>query len=215
MNRLVRPIMFCFEPSVVFQFNQINFGAAGAPTLTALNSKGACNIALNSIAFTGTSSASVTVTSVSSFAGLYNGMTVTGTNIPAATTISSMNPGAGTITLSQAATGANTGLSASGGQYTLTLGSQFTPFKRLDAYVKLLGVNHAWDESGLQGGASTGASAPAAPNLFIVGNNVSNGSLASVVFQTGSGVGSAFVANNPANGEILRLALKLCRSSAI
>lgn len=225
MNRTVRPVCFAFEPDVVSVFANISFGAAGAPTFTVGTNtqsnnvqvnKGLCNIALNTIAFTGTTTnGSPTVTSVSSFAGLYNGMTVTGTNIPAATTISSMAPGSGTITLSANATGANTGLTASGGQYTLTFGSQFTPFKRLDSYVRLLALHPLWELNGLQGGASTGASSPAAPTLFLVNNSISNASLASLTFQLGTLSGATFVAASPANGEKLKLAIHLTRSTAV
>lgn len=218
MNRNLRPVMFAFEPDVVSVYANLSFGAAGAVTLNqtqANSSKGICNVVLTSVSFTGTTSASVTVTSVSSFAGLYPGMTVTGTNVPAATTISSMNAGAGTITLSQAATGVNTGLSAAGGLYTVSFGSQFTPFKRLDAYVKLLACKADFDVSGAQGGASTLALAPAAPNAFIVNNSISIATSASIALQFGSGAGTSFVAGVPANGERVRIAFMFSRSTAI
>lgn len=214
MNRLVRPVMFAFEPDVVLQFTRVTFGTAGAATLDTKNSKGACGFSLNMISFTATTTASVNVTAVSSFAGLYVGMTVTGTNIPASTTISSMNPAAGTMVLSQAATGANAGLSASGGQYTLTFGTQLTPFARLDTYVKLLDIDATFEAASL-GGATTGASSPTAPSFFVVQNNVSNSSLANIVIQFGTFSGSTFTAANPASGEKLELSVCLCRSTAI
>lgn len=222
-NRNNRPVMFAFEPNLTHVFAMINFGAAGAPSLATnaqgvSNSKGVCNIALVSTAVTGsTTNTSTSVTSVSSFAGLYVGQSITGAGIPAATTIAAMNAGAGTITLSAAATATAAGVSltVSGGQYTITFGSQFTPFKRLDPYVRLSHMKHIWDESGLQGGASTGASAPAAPALFIVANNISNASLASITFQVGSGSGASFVSAVPASGEILRLSFDFVQSTAI
>jgi len=139
MNRLVRPIMFAFEPDVVKAFAKVSFGASGTPTLDTTNSKGLCNVTRNST-----------------------------------------------------------------GNFTFTFGSQFTPFKRLDTYVKLLGLSHNFDES------VTG-SAPAAPSMCLTANNVSNSSLASVTLQFNSG-GSA---TDPASGEICRLAFDLCRSTAI
>lgn len=219
MNRNLRPVMFAFEPDVVSVFANLSFGAAGAVTLNQTqsnSSKGICNVAATTIAFTGTSSnSSTSVTAVSSFAGLYVGMTITGTNIPASTTIASMNAGAGTLTLSQAATGTNAGLTAGGGLYTVTFGSQFTPFKRLDAYVKLLAIKADFDVSGVQGGASTLALAPAGSNVFVVANNISNSTLANLVLQFGTGSGTSFVATNPGNGERCRISFKFSRSTAI
>lgn len=224
MNRFARPVVFAMEPDVVFLFMKCAFGASGAPTLDTNQSKGICNITRNSIAFTGTTAgASPTVSSVNTFVGLYNGMTVTGTNIPASTTISSMNAGAGTITLSQNANGVNAGLTAVGGQYTIQLGAQAGV--RFDTYNKLLGLNLCWDESASQGGASTAASSPAAPFMFQVGNNVSvktvpptvAANLTDATFQVQFGTLSAgtFVAADPRNGDVVRIAIQLCRSGAI
>lgn len=225
MNRFVRPILFAFEPDLVFAYLRCVWGAAGAFTLDTNHSKGICNFTKNVISFTGTTSASVTVTGVSSFAGLYNGMTVSdgGTHVPANTTISAMNPGAGTITLSQAATGTNTGLTATGGQYTVQFGSQAGV--RLDVYVRLLGMKFIFNEISLQGGVSTGASAPAASTLFLVGNNISTRTIpptpaanltdATLQLQFGNGGGSSFVAADPANGEIVHVGFEFTRSTAI
>jgi hypothetical protein len=226
MNRTVRPVSFAFEADVVSVFANIMFGAAGAPSFatgstaqstSVPENKGLCNIALNSISFTATTDGSTAVlTSVSSFAGLYVGMSVTGTGIAANSVISSMNPGADTITLSHATTAAGTvTLTASGGQYVLTFGSQYTPFKRLDTYVRLLSVAALWDEAPLQGGASTAASSPAAPAFFLVGNAVSTAGSASITFQLGYYTGAAFTAANPASGEKLKLGIQLTRSSAV
>lgn len=216
MNRLVRPVMFAFEPDVVHQYSKISFGASGAPTIDTNQSKGICSVVRKSYSITGDiTNTSATVANVSSFAGLYKGMSISGTGIPAATTISSMNPGAGTITLSAAATAttASLAITVAGGQYTITFGSQFSPAK-FDAYVKLLGLSHNWDMSGLQGGASTGASAPAAPSMILVGNNISSSSLANLIVQFGQWSGATFTAADPASGEIVRIAAQLCRSTA-
>lgn len=216
--------MFAFEPDVVSVFANIQFGAAGAPsfivgTNTQSNNvptnKGLCSIALNSITFTGTNSTSVTISAVSSFVGLYVGMTVTGTNVPANTTISSMNGGAGTITLNQATTGVNTSFTATGGQYTLTFGTQLTPFAKLDTYVRLLSFAPIWNMDGLQGSASTLASSPIAPFIFLVSNNITNSSLANIMFQCGTLNVATFVAANPANGAKLKIGIQLTRSTAI
>lgn len=215
MNRLVRPVMFAFEADVVHQFNQISFGAAGAATISALNSRGICGFARKTI----TSASATTNTSASvtglTLVGVYNGMSVTGTGIPASTTVSSVNPTAGTLTLSNAATATGTPtLSFSGGQYTMTFGSQLSP-ARFDAYYKLLGLHHVWDLSANEAlGTASSPSTPAAPHVIIVQNNINSATLANIVLQFGTLSTATFVAADPASGEVLRLAVQLCRSSA-
>lgn len=220
MNRLVRPVQFAFEPDVVSVFANLSFGASGAVTLNQSStdsSKGLCAAAINTISVTGnTTNTSTSVASVSSFAGLYVGMSISGAGIPAATTISAMNAGAGTITLSQAATATATGvaLSVSGGQYVLTFGRNAT-LKQLDAYNKLLAIHHCWDESANQGGVSTAALAPASPSMFMVGNSISNSQVATITVQFGSYSGATFTAQVPDSGSKVRMLVSLCRSSAI
>jgi hypothetical protein len=231
MNRLGRPISFTLEPDVVSLFANISFGAAGAPTLNQgpypkIFSKGFCNISRNAISFTATLDGSTAVlTAVSSFAGLYVGMIVTGVGIPAASTIVSMNAGAATLTISANTTAASTEVvSAAGGQYILQLGTQAGV--RLDTYNHLLGLSPEWDEVANQGGASTLASAPSANVLFLIGNQTSVRTIpstaassltdATITFQCGYYNGSdAFVAKDPDSGSVLRLAMQLGRSSAI
>lgn len=226
MNRLVRPVMFAFEPDVVSIYGQISFGSAGAPTLSQANSKGLCNITRQTVSITGDiANTSPTVSNVSSFLGLYVGMSISGTGIPASTTILSMSAGSGTITLSQNATATTPTLaiSVNGGQYLIQLGQQAGV--RLDAYNKLLWVKHLWDLTGLPGAVSTQASTPAAPDMFLIKNNVSvltvpptvASALTSATFTVQFGTWSAgtFGAKDPASGEIVRLSLKLSRSSAI
>ena len=219
MNRYVRPICFGFEPDIVSVFALASFGAAGAPTLNTNYSKGLCNLARNSITLTGDiASGNATVSNVSSYAGLYIGMGISGVGIQAGSTIAALTPGSGTLTLSATATATTPTLAitVAGGQYTLTYGSQYTPFKRLDAYVRLLALSHNWDESGTQGGASTGAIVPVAPAMFLVANNISTSTLANLVLQfgyyTGSGV---FTAKDPASGEVVRIYASFTRSTAI
>src|ERR1019366_6639828 len=214
-NRLVRPVQFAFEPDVVNQFSLISFGAAGAPTVQPLQSKGICNFAQNVVNFTGASSSSTGITGVSSFLGLYVGMTITGVNVAAASVINSMNPVAGTITLNNATTGVAAAFAASGGQYVMTFGSQSTPFKRLDSYVKLLDFNYSYDTTFAQGTASVGAATPATTFAFVVNNSVSLATLASVTIMTGNLSGAVFTAGVPASGELIRFGMTLCRSNAI
>lgn len=225
MNRYVRPIAFAFEPDVVSIFAKVTFGASGAPTLDTNNSKGLCSFLLNTISFTGTTAnASPTVSVVSSFAGLYKGMTVQDsgpTNVNQA--ISSFNAGGSTITLGGNATGTNTGLTATGGQYILQLGQQAGV--RLDAYNKLLDFSYVWDQTTAQGSASVLALAPNAPSIFIVGNTTSVRTIpgtatsaatdCTLKLQMGSGSGTSFAAAVPNNGDVLRFWIALCRSSAI
>jgi hypothetical protein len=67
--------------------------------------------ALEGATFTAdTTDTDATLTNVSSFAGLYVGMTIIGTGIPANTTISSMDVGTSTIEMSQNATATNAGV---------------------------------------------------------------------------------------------------------
>lgn len=226
-NRYGTPILFAMEKNVTLLSARISFGANGVPTLDSANSKGFCNVSLGSISFTGTTAnASPTVSSVSSFAGLYKGMTVQDsgpTNVNS--TISSMNAGGGTITLAGNATGTNTGLTASGGRYVLQLGTQAGV--RLDTYYKMLFMDFCWDVSSAaaQGGASTLALAPANLVPFVVGNNVNVRTIpgtaasaatdASITIQMGTSSGSNFTAGVPASGEVLRIYLALCNSSAL
>ena len=95
------------------------------------------------------------------------------------------------------------------GLYTLTFGSQFTPFKRLDAYPRLVGLSYVWDET-----ANAGA-APAQELVYLAANNISNAQLASLTLQTGSDLTGAFVAGVPASGEILRVSFQFAQSTAI
>jgi lysophospholipase L1-like esterase len=69
-----------------------------------------------SVTFTGnTTSSSTTVSSLSSTKGIYPGLTVTGTGIPGSTTVVSVNVGASTMVLSNAATATGSAVSINGG----------------------------------------------------------------------------------------------------
>ena len=229
-NRLGRPVAFTLEADVFSLFAHLTFGASGAVTLDQGPypkpfSKGFCNASLNTI----TSPSSVTSNSTAvtglTLPGVYNGMSVTGTGIQAGTTLSAVNPTAGTATLSQVATTTGTpSLSIFGGQYVLQLGRQAGVY--LDTYNQLLALQHNWDEH-TPNAAAAGSSpaAPVAPQMFLVANNTqvrtvpptlaTNPTDATLTIQFGTGAGSSFVAGVPASGEICRLLLALTRSGAI
>lgn len=211
-NRMGTPVAFTLEKNVSQLSCNITFGALGVPTKVALNSKGFCNVTQNTVSFTATGTSTTSITGVSNFTGLYNGMILTGTNVAANSIISALNPGAGTFTLSQATTGAITAVTATGG-YTLQLGTQAGV--KLDTYVKLLGLSVLNDLTALQGGVSTGASAPAASHWFMTNNSVSKAGLASVTLMCGTGNGATFVQVNPASGEAVEIQMMLGGSTAI
>lgn len=230
MNRLVRPIMFAFEPDVVKVFSRLTFGASGAVTLDTKNSKGICNAAIQTVSLTATTDGSTAVlTAPSSLVGLYVGMDITGAGIPAGSTITAITAATPSITISQNTTGAHVTeamvAGAAGGVYTITFGSQFSPFKRLDTYNKLSQVTHLWCEEGVPGSASVQALVPNAPQMILINNSIGVSSSASITVAFGASVvtaasgatapSSAFTVLVPSSGEIVRLAVDLVRSSAI
>lgn len=74
---------------------------------------------LNARSTTANTNSNTTLTAVASFTGVAVGMRIEGTDIPAGTTITAFDSGAGTITLSQAATGTTVGV-------TITMGDIIT-----------------------------------------------------------------------------------------
>lgn len=227
MNRYSTPIGFTMEKNVVQIFARVVFNPSGVPVLDTNNSKGFCNVGINAPVFTGSiGSGSATITSVSSFQGLFTGMTITGTGVGAGLTIGTMTAATSSIVLSAAASVAagSTSFTATGGQYIFQLGTQAGV--RLDAYNKLLDFNFAFyeDSSSASGSYQQLQLAPAAQNGFIVQNSVSkrtipatqtsNSTDCTVVVQFGNGAGAAFVATTPATGEILRVNLGLGNSTA-
>ncbi len=223
-DRYSSAVLFAMEKNLTFLYAHLTFGAAGAVTLDTQNSKGFCNASLTSVAFTATSSnGSGSLTAVSSFAGIYPGMTIKDAGPTHVNQVlSSANAGAGTMTLAGNATGTNTGLFATGGSYTLQLGRNAGV--NLDTYYKLLMVQACWDESGSQGGASSLALAPAAPVVFLSGNNSRIRTIpgtaataltdATLTITVGTGTGTSFVAAAPASGEGLYLAFAFGNCSA-
>lgn len=214
-NRNFTPVLFGLEKNLVLLGAHITFGANGAPTLDAINSKGFLSVAQFSTSFTATASTTASFTAVSNFTDLYNGMTISGTNIAASSIISAINAGAGTFTSSNASTGVVSAVTATGG-YTLSLGALIQNSPRRDTYAKLIDLDIISDLSGLQGGASTQAGTPAAPSWFMIQNNVANGSLANVVLMCGTmnGAGATFKAVQPASGEGIYVRMLLCNSTA-
>ncbi len=230
-NRYTTPVMFAMEKNVTFLYARVVFGASGTAILDTNNSKGICNVVLNTPTFVGnTSSASTTISSVTSFALLYPGMVLSGTSITANTTISSMTQSTTnqTITMSTAANPSwaqGVTLTASGGLYTFQFGTQAA--LRLDSYYKFLGMTSHWVQT--TGSATSSATQvgliPAAPTSFVVQNNTrqrtipatttsgSSDCTLSVIY--GSGVATAFLAANPNPGDSLYVQFKFGASSAI
>lgn len=228
-NRYANPVLFAMEPNLTILSARVTFGATGIPTLDTTNSKGVCNFAVDAVAFNANSvGSSATLSSVTSFAGLYNGMTLAG---GLAGTVSSITAGSGLITLASG-TGVPTTnggiLTATGGRFRLQLGTQAAV--RLDTYYKLLSVNYSWDmsSSSAAGSASVQALAPAAPNVFIAQNNTRVRTIpgtattastdCSLVIQMGNslaGAGGNFTAKDPVAGEALRIYMVFGNSSAI
>ncbi len=224
-GRNFTPVSFGLEKNIVQLYARVVFGGSGVPLLDTNNSKGFCNAAINAPSFTGTtSSGSATISSVTSFAGLFTGMTLTGTGVGG--TIGTMTAATASLVMSAPATSAQatTTVTATGGQYVLQLGTQAGV--RLDSYNKILELGCIFDEStgSATGGYQVLQLAPAAQNSFIVGNksnirtipatSTSNSTDCTVVVQFGNGAGTSFVAAAPAAGEVLRLNLNLGNSTA-
>lgn len=225
------PVMFTKEKNVWYLAATLQFGPNGAVSLNTNASKGFCSAANESVAFTGGTTNSTTVLgSISSFEGLFYGMTITGPagELQASTTIASFSTTGQRIIMSKEAitTDASATYNATGGRYRLQLGQQAA--QRLDAYVKLLGVSVRFDTSA---GSASGSAvqlqkAPSAPVAFVVDNNISvrtvpqtltSGSTdASVALQFGYGVGpgTGFVAAAPGDGEIAHVVFTLGNSTA-
>ena len=225
------PVLFTKEKNVWILSATVQFGASGAPTLNTTASKGFCSVANESVAFTGgTTNSTTTLGSVSSFDGLFYGMSITG---PAgelnAATINSFSAAGKSIVLSSQAIATNAGpaiYNATGGRYRFQLGTKAA--QNLTPFVKILAVNVTRDLStgSASGSAVALQSAPSAPVAFIVDNNISvrtipataaSGSTdASFALQFGYGVGpgTGFVAAAPVDGEVLRVEVVLGNSTA-
>lgn len=224
-NRYNNPVSFALEPNVVTLSCHVTFGATGVPSVDAINSKGIANVSNQSIAFTGaTSSGSSTITSVSSFAGLFTGQTISGASVAGSPTIGTISAATGSVVLS-GPVGAGTAFNATGGRYLFQMGLNVG--NRLDSYFKLLYVHTAWDESSssASGSAGVAALAPAASTQFMVANNTRTRTIpatqatastdCSLSLQYGVGAGTGFVAKDPVAGEGIRVIFVFGNSSAI
>lgn len=225
------PVLFTKEKNVWQLSAVIVFGPSGAASLDTTASKGFCAVNPDSITITGaTTNSSTALSSVSSFAGIFKGMTITGPagDLQAATTVSSFSATTQTITMSSQAilTDGSGSYQISGGRYRLQLGT--IAAKALTPFVKLMGVDGISDvTTGSSAGSATQIQlAPAASTAFLVQNNVSirtipqtltSGSTdASIVLQfgIGNGPGTGFTAVTPGDGERYRVVLTLGNSTA-
>lgn len=137
-NRYMTQFQLTLEKKVSTIFAHVTFGATGAPTLDAANSKGVVSVTRNSA-----------------------------------------------------------------GKYTFVFG---TKAGMLDTYNKLLGVDMVLDATGNAGAA------PAAPNLYLVGNSVAVAGTCSLQVQFTNSAGTA---TDPASGEGVYIAFTFKDSTAI
>jgi len=193
--------------------------------LDTANSLGICAAKYDTVAFTaGTTNSSTSLGTVSSFNGLFRGMTLQGAagQLQSATTISSFSAAGDSLVLSgQAITTAEGSLFATGGRVRFQFGTQEA--LKLNPYVKLLGFNVSWDMStGSAAGTLTQMqSAPNATSVFVVDNDLSTRTIpqvstsgstdASIALQFGygQGPGTGFVAANPVAGSVARITFYL------
>lgn len=232
-DRYTTPVMFGFEKNIVFVYLRAVFGASGTVVLDQNNSKGVCAFNPNTVVFNGnTVASSATISSVTSFAGLYPGMSITGSpgTLGANITISSMTAGTGSLVLSSGTnvvTQPADTLFASGGQYLIQFGQ--LAGVRLDSYNKLLSVNYDWREvTGSAAGSSTTVPLfPAATDTFVtsvrtgirtIPQTLTSGSSdCSITIQMGfyGSNDNTFTAVNPQPGEVLHMSIAFCNSTAI
>lgn len=229
-NRYYDAVAFTLEKNVVTLSARVSFGATGVPTLNTLASKGICNFAVDAVPFNANSvGSSVTLSSVTGFQGLYNGMSLAGSF--GSGTISSITAGSGLITMTSGTGVVSTNgalVNATGGRFRVQFGQQAA--QRLDTYNKLMDFGYSWDYSAasVSGSATLQAVAPNTPDMFIVQNNtqvrtipqtLTSGSTdASLVLQMGNFLGGAglnFTAANPVAGSSVRFYFVFGNSSAI
>lgn len=226
-NRYSNTVQFAMEPNVVTLSAHVTFGSNGVPSVDALNSKGIANVWNQSLAFTGAvASGSSTITSVSSFVGLYTGMTISGTGVAGTPTIGTISVATGSVVLSgPVGASSATAFNATGGRYIFQFG--LNNGNRLDTYYKLLFVQSSIDESSASasGSISVAALAPQSTHSFLVDNNVNQRTIpltqatastdASLILQYGTGFGTSFVARDFVGGDGVRVLFILGNSSAI
>lgn len=232
-NTYASPVVFAKENNPITLWARVVFDNNGVPILDGANSKGI--IGINPVTHTitaATTNSSVAVGSVSSFAGIYSGMTVTGStgSIQAGTTISSVNSVGLTLGLSKQAiqTGANNTLVIGGGQYAIQFGQLGGGYPRLTTYYKYLFSSLTWSEvtGSAVGTATQVALAPNASDMFVVSNTTkvitipatltsgSTDATLTVQLGNGGGTGPTFQAASPQAGEVAHFIFQFTTSSA-
>lgn len=232
------PVLFTKEKNVWILSARLVFGTNGAAVLDTTQSKGFCAVWQNTPTFTaGTTNSSTSVSSVSSFQGLFSGMNLTvssGGSYNTTVTIGSISAANAALATflvdKQAILGVpgTTFVAGSGGggtgQYILQLGQQAAT--RLDPYVKILDCHHAFD---MTSGSATGGVlqrqlAPNAPAMVLIDNNTSirtipqtatsGSSDCQITIQFGAGYGDGFGARVPQPGEAVRIVMVMGNSTA-
>lgn len=230
-NRYQTPVAFTMEKNVVTLSMRATFGATGVPTIDAVHSKGIASINPYTRAFNGnTTGSSATITSVTSFAGLFVGQTISGTAFgTAGLTIASISASAGTLTLS-AGTGvapSNAGaIFSTGGQYIIQFGLNVG--NRLDTYNQLMysAVEFRETSSSASGSASVQAFYPAVSDTFVITNNTgvrtipatatSGSTDAALIVQMGVlSSSNVFTVADPKGGETMHMLFIFSNSSAL
>lgn len=232
------PVRFTKEKNVWDLFCIVNVGSGGALNFAQVQAgnglqyvnKGIANVWQNTPTFTGvTASGSSSITSVSSFFGLFTGMSLTSANLPAAATIGTISPSTGSIVFTGGAAAGFTGstgatMVAQGGQYIFQFGvmnnvGSISFNNKLDCYNRLLDFNVSYDGStgSSIGTAAQQALAPATSQYFVIQNNITQKTVpatatsgsadASLIIQFGntSGpIGAGFTPNMPTPGTAMR-----------
>lgn len=230
-NRGYTPVMFALEKDVVFLSARVTFNANGIPVLDANNSKGICAVKNETVAFSAaTTTSSSFLGTVSSFRGIYPGMTVVGSTgaLGAGVSVVETRTPAGAITISSFPLVSSNPVNffASGGRLRFQFGTQEAT--RLDPYVKIMGASYVWHMTTSSFGITQAQLIPAAPDLFVVDNRITTRTIpatapsgstdASIAVQFGqtisSGTSAFFRAGNPGNGEILHVVFVLSKSTA-
>jgi len=234
-NRYYTAVNFAMEKNVVQLFLRGVFDASGNIQLDPINSKGICAINHESIVLTGNTVASSTsVSSITSFYGLFNGMDLSGSTATIGTgvTISSMNANTQVLTLSTGTNAltqpANT-LIATGGRYRVQFGFTNNTGPRLDTYNRLLGFSCEFREvtASATGSRTQLQLFPAAADAFIVDNQIGVRTIpqtattastdASVAVQFGyyGSTNGIFSAATPKPGEVVHMTFFLSNSTAV
>jgi hypothetical protein len=229
-NRYYTPVNFALEKNVVQLWAKVSFGADGVPTLDTANSKGVCAIHPETVNFTAwVTNSSTAVSSVSTLAGLYPGMTLGGTGLAVAgATISSIASGvitASAQSVTTTASGYSQAMTAAGGRYRFQFGSK--EGVNLDAYNRLLNFSMEASETAASASGTKllAALAPNATVAFLVDNKIATRTTTrsataastdcSLAFVLGDAAGTSFSIKDPKAGEIYRFNFVLSNSTAI